>query len=765
MSLGFTTTTPPEGLPVYGGKAQFYDSLSLTNRGIEGNGRLEYLNATVLADTIRFFPDSVLTKAQEFEVKEDTLHKIFPYIKGTDIAIKWYPDKNEWYAQETQTSFNIFNKETSFEGKLRMTPDGITGKGLLLLRNAEITSNQFVYSENSFRSDTVDLKIKSDDQGKYSLSARKVSANVDLEMNEGYFSSLVDTIPLQLPEKNYLSAADLMVWDLNNEKIGLVNTNARNDALKLGKNLPFRFRRNPPTYISTNPRRDSLNFKSDSAMYSFEDQSLTAYKVDYLEVADAKNFPAGNLLSLEKNGSMKDFRNARIIANDVHVLEAKQINILSRNNYYGSGSYNYKDQNNKIQQILFSDIKVDKAGHTHAEGTIAEKDSFLLNPYFSFVGKVTLNAEKEFLDFAGGVRLNQQCKKLSRPLIAFHSEIKPDSVFIPVNAKPATPKGARIYKGIFITNDSTHIYSTYFGKRLNYSDIPIADAEGYIMFDEKTGSYRIGSKSKLMDPSGPGNLLSLNRNYCLISGQGKLNPGINLGQLKMEMVGSITHIRENNQVSLDVLTGIDFFFSEEALNIMATEINSIPTLKPVDSKRKTYKQGLVEWLGRTQYQSLEDASLLFGASSELPDKLKHTLLFTQLNLMWNEETSSYISKGMIGIGNINGIPVNRLVDGFIEIQKKRTGDILDVFLQVDDRTWYYFGYTTGVMQSLTSNRDFLNIIAELKTSQRRQKVKSGETSYIYMSASDRKISNFRSRMRFIVGGEESQDDPGSEIIK
>jgi len=180
---------------------------------------------------------------------------------------------------------------------------------------------------------------------------------------------------------------------------------------------------------------------------------------------------------------------------------------------------------------------------------------------------------------------------------------------------------------------------------------------------------------------------------------------------------------------------------------------------------KVYTHGVNELLGMSDAQTMTDESMLFGALGNLPEKLVHTLMLTKLDLSWNEDLSSYISDGQIGIGNINGEPVNRMVEGFIEIQKKRSGDLMDVYLQIDDRTWYYFGYTRGVMQAYSNNRDFLDILSELSNSQRTKKVKSGDISYIYMVASDRKISNFRRRMRMIQEGDQVIEEESLEPIR
>jgi hypothetical protein len=48
------------------------------------------------------------------------------------------------------------------------------------------------------------------------------------------------------------------------------------------------------------------------------------------------------------------------------------------------------------------------------------------------------------------------------------------------------------------------------------------------------------------------------------------------------------------------------------------------------------------------------------------------------------------------------------------------------------------------MQTQSSNQNYVNIIKNLSNKDRRMKVQSGQTSYIYMLATDRKYSLFRS---------------------
>ncbi|MCK4345620.1 MAG: hypothetical protein KAX05_10075, partial [Bacteroidales bacterium] len=84
------------------------------------------------------------------------------------------------------------------------------------------------------------------------------------------------------------------------------------------------------------------------------------------------------------------------------------------------------------------------------------------------------------------------------------------------------------------------------------------------------------------------------------------------------------------------------------------------------------------------------------------------------------------------------------------------GDLFDLYLKIDENIWYYFGYSRGVLQSLSSNRDFNMKLQELNPNQRKLKVRSGETPYIYMVAVDQKLSRFLRRFR-------DQEEEGENI--
>ena len=100
-----------------------------------------------------------------------------------------------------------------------------------------------------------------------------------------------------------------------------------------------------------------------------------------------------------------------------------------------------------------------------------------------------------------------------------------------------------------------------------------------------------------------------------------------------------------------------------------------------------------------------------------------------------------------------------IIDGFVEFQKRRSGDLLDIYLEVDDATWYWFSYTRGVLMALSGNRSFNLTLTEEKTGDRRHPDHSVRTPYTYMVGVQERLDDFLRRMRQKEQDEGIIEDP------
>jgi len=217
--------------------------------------------------------------------------------------------------------------------------------------------------------------------------------------------------------------------------------------------------------------------------------------------------------------------------------------------------------------------------------------------------------------------------------------------------------------------------------------------------------------------------------------------------MKMKTTGTIVHQIEKNELNMHMLMGLNFFFSPEALQVFGNELDSIVDLEPVDLTSSFYELGMKNMVGEELAIRLENDLGLYGTYTEIPEELNYTILFNDVHLRWNQETNSFRYNGKVGIGMIGGVQINKKVDAYIELVDKGA-DIIDIYLKVDANTWYYIAYGNGVMQALSSNEEFNNILIDLKTKKRKLKAKDGNPLYIYSESSPQRMGRFLQKFEF-----------------
>ncbi len=816
-SLGFIRPAPRGGYPMYGGKGTFTNpdchaspgkvgeaigdtastdtlttdtlrkprcGIKMSNKGLRGDGELKYITSTTYSDDFVFFPDSMNTHAKIFIVEKLYTNIEFPSVEAEEVYIHWLPNEDELYAYKKEIPFTMFDEKTLLHGTVKVEPTGLSGWGKMEFENAELTSDLFTFGENTIDSDTCQFYMRGGKKDEFIFKTDNDNAHIDFIERNGKFQLNDQSDFVEFPQNQYHCYIDQFTWYMDKEQIQMSTSKQEQLTHSIDSDL------NPTEsddillegskFVSVHPKQDSLSFYAPTADYDLKDFIISANDVLYIKIADAKVFPGeGEKIEIEKKAIMRTLKNAKIIANNVtryHTIYDATVNIFSRNDYLASGGYDYIDELNRKQVIHFDVVAVDTSIQTYATGDIQESENFTLSPDYSYIGKVRLDAAEEHLTFTGVTKISHECDMISTNWLSFSARINPEQIYIPVSDPLFDINKNRLFTSVMLTKDSAHIYSTFLSKRKKYSDIPVLSAKGiqqletgeltikrspvknYLYFDNNSKKYKISNKEKLVEFNLPGNYLSLQKNFCNIFGEGKINIGADFGQFKLTTVGNIIHNLEENEISLDLIIAMDFFFADKSLEIMTLAINDDPALSSVDMSRNAYIKGLAELIGVEETDKLISEISLYGVLKKIPKELKHTILLTDLKFEWNSETHSYRSVGQIGIGNILETQVNRFVDGYIEIIKKRGGDIFCMYLEIDPANWFFFRYRAGQMLGVSSYPEFNTIITEIKPKNRKLKVKRGQMPYSIYIATERQKNMFLKR--FVV--EEEEDDESEE---
>ena len=738
-SLGFSRLTPSGGFSVYDGKANYENQINLTHDGLKGDGVLRYLSSTAISDEFIFFPDSMNAIAQSFEVHKQISPIQYPNLVSENVDIHWQPVIDLMHVEIIDKPFVMYDEEARLNGSVDLEPKGLSGNGIMKFGEAEMLSDLMVFGDHAFDADTAEFKLSTDSLKQIAFKTVNVKAHIDFEERKGVFTSNGEGSYVDFPANQYFCFVDQFTWFMDKGDIELSAT-SQTTAIEGEEDLKLE----GSEFISTHPDQDSLKFVAPRAQYSVRKSIIYAKEVQLINVADARIYPDNGNVTIHKKARMETLENAKIMANVVtryHNMYNCTVDIKAKKMYTAVGDYDYIDEKNEKQVIHFDEITVDTTAQTYAIGKIADNAGFKLSPKFAFMGDVKLTASKEFVNFSGFTKISHSCKGIISNWFKFSEDINPNAIYLPVDTFPTNLTDDKLSSGILLGKDTSYAYATFLSLQNKRNDIAVLPASGYLFYEKSTQEYLISNKDKLGEIALPGNLVSINTSKCIVYGEGKIDLGQNIGQVKITTLGNATHDLKNLTTDFDLLMTIDFFFEESALKNMAEAFAQDETVGGIDYNRTTYERGLSELLGKDQADKSISEINLYAKYKKMPSALIHTLVFSDLKMYWNDTTGSYVSRGPIGLSNINKKQVHKSLKGYVELLKKRTGDIFTIYLEATEDKWYFFTYQRGLMQAISSDEDFNTIVKEVKAAKRKQATKGGP-SYQFIISSVRKKKTF-----------------------
>lgn len=746
-SLGFNMTVPQDGLELYDGRAVLYENINMSSRGLVGSGRMTHLSSETRSDDFRFYPDSMLTTASSFRISQDP-SGVFPDLSVEDVKIKWDTKADEWLAVNAAgKNFRMFSNETSLNGTITMSPGRLRGTGIIDMTDSRVTSNSFNFASNAVRADTADYFLKAKNTSGYSFIAENARTDINLDQQVARFRLNTDSSMVKFPEIQYLSTMTDFSYNMKNRVLDMEQTGRSQRSLMNPADLLKVPRSNmeKPTFYATNNISDTLAFAAYRASYHLDDEYISAERINYIPVADALIQPENGTIRINRRASIQPLNNAVIAVNGRHLLHNANISIENTKRYSGSAVYDYVDENNDVQQIALNEVAVDTMT-THARGMITPGQNFMLSQAFSFSGDVSLNARRQFLTFTGSTGIVNTCPGIRSYQVKFKGEVDPKSIFIPISEKPRDINDNVLSTGTYFDVDSLAFYPAFLSAEKSYADVPLVKASGYLYYDKARSTYLISSLEKIADRTLPGNLVALDRNFCLLASEGTLDLGAKYDLVNFASAGKVSHTNDSGKVTIEAILGIDFYFSPEALSMMADELRLVPSLKNVNVNSELNNKGMRDMFGDATATRIREEMSLFGGSRNLPKEFNYELFLNDVKLYWNQASSSFRSSGKIGIGFIGAQPLNLYVDGYVEIQRRRSGDMIDVYLKASETVWYYFSYFRGTMMTQSGNSEYNRMISDMKANVRRHPESSQRVSYSYMIATDDRLRRFLRRL-------------------
>jgi hypothetical protein len=777
-TLGLIQITPPDtGYAAYG-KGRFNGEIKLDGGGLSSNGTMDFLYSTAKSDSFQMYFDSVRAVTKEFSLpggERDGAY--FPEIKTKAVNYKWLT-KEDVIELETMNNGDpivMFGGEGYFEGKLRITKQGIVGDGKLTIGDVVIESKEIVFREKDAKAETGTFSVNDKmSPGKKLFVSKEVKIDYDVNTHHSEFQAKkMGVANSSFPQQKYVTSLSKGTYDKTSNDLKLERVSPRDEA---------------NFFVSTDPLQDSLDYLAKSAYYSFDQQRIEVDGVPNIFVADAKITPDTGKVVVKRDGFIEKLKDAVVEADQVtrqHRIYSADIEIQSSKRYTGSGKYDYASFMGKEQFINMAEIKVQGDTLTTAKGEIKEEEKFYITERILFRGTSTLLANQRYMNFKGEVKIDSENKFFADKWFKFDdTNVNPDSVFVSIDKSTL---GALVV-GLHFIKRNRAFYSTFLGNKKDPIDSDVALVTGGLTFDRSTGEFRIGPEAKLTGREYRGTTSSLNDKDDVVTTAGLLNLPYNFDRNTIEvgLSGRWRDDRKARDIRAEMVGAFTFgCIPKEAWSKLAnharvqTAISSSGVKNDIDWTSYPLREGLAEFLDPKYNQKDEnmDAFLKEVENStsfndiKVAKVLPYSLLLSNLEFRWDNDYRVLWANNPIGLIGVNGDPINKMTTSNSRVEYclgKTTpagvglGDTLRIYLEfasdpiTNVSSWVFFEFRAGVLYTVSSDLDGYNatLAAEIA---KRKKSEGYRFELIGEDVKDNFINKFGARYILNIGRPAPQD--------
>lgn len=717
-SLGFSHDIPKEGYHLYGTEAKTYEKISLSNQGMRGYGKIDFLTTTVFSDDFIYYPDSVSANGQGGVISPgDYKGASFPEAIIGAYDMYWLPKKDSMYLRTVDDPFKFYNSTAELLGYANITTNGVYGGGTMLSRGSRSISNELTFKQFEYDARHAEFEILTDDPEKPAMEGDDIRLEFDLTNNTATIRpEKIGVAAISFPYAQMKTSIEEAIWDLEDSVVIMTKP----DEVDIEDSY----------FFTTREDLDSLAFSGEKAIYDINTQELNIQGIPFIIVADSKIIPEGHETTILANSVLQKFNNAEIIIdtlNGYHYLDRASIRVISRNKFEGNAFYqqivgtdtfDIRFDSFELKEVPVGDAnrKGEKATRlmTVSGGEVMENQNLIISSGFLYKGSVTMYASKPALELDGFTKLQLKDPEYNH-WVKFQRKEGEKEVQLPFD-NAMLENGEKVIAGIH-TSIRDELYTTFVETRDASSDIDFFKASGVLSYSDTFNTYKIETPSKGLGQTYAGSTMIYSDTTKSIIFEGIANflsPATTQMSIMASVLGSGN--KETNEYLADAMITLDFQAPQDAMETMADDLLDViervgPPLANDISIELLYKlANLTDEATARFYEesSLKDYTSLVSSSKllELP------MVVSGVKMQWNKEQKAWHNTTKLALSNIYQNDMNAKLDGFLEMKKDESGaDVVNLFIQAAPGVWYYMGYTFNQLVLFSSNPKFNDAVS------------------------------------------------------
>lgn len=702
-SLGFVKKTPTGGLPMYKGKGKGDMTLNLSEVGFYGQtGRIDYETSITQFTRILMLPDSTMGPINTYDLKENTL---YAEAHANEADLRWIPYADKYKITTDKWPTRTFKPGHSFTGTTTQSPQKLLGDGLLKWDLAEFRSREMHLQPKQSVAQTASLQIYTHDTTKVAFVSNNINGAMNFQNRVGKFRSNIAGQPTRFPFNMYQTNLSDYTWKM--------------DAKTIEAGVGATMGGIVPDFLSLNQRQDSLHFEGRKGLYDMNDYTLKVSEIPHIDFADSRIFLSDGKVLIRKEANMDTVFKAKIVANRTdkfHTITDVTAKIYGKYGIGGSGDYKYVNKMGKEQKIHFDSMVVVTEKKLHAFGTIEENNDFTLDTKIAFKGRAHLISAQRDVRFRGLVKtLHTFAFMRESAWCKFDGDVNPLDVVIPMNP-PRMASGAKIFVGLHVAKDSSHIYPVFNSTKRRLSDNDVTQDTGILYWDHDKQSFFAGSQRRLKGGELRGNYIQFNEANHSIHAEGPMDFGVESDQVKFKTAGTADLAPRDSAFEFNLSMLMDFPLHPDFKKRM-TEMFLGDGIGDVDLNTDFFKENIHQLiddpgLRRDMLKNIEQRNQIKGNLNLIGDKdeTNYNFIFSDAKFRWDSKARGMFSDGNISLVSLFGTPINKTINATIYMEAKRGAEKMHIYLD-DGINKVYFYVQSYRVNIYTNDEQLFEIMA------------------------------------------------------
>jgi len=591
-SFGFITEAPEEGYPFYETKSLYQNKIFLSGNGLQGSGKINFLQATATSSKLTFLPDSAIGLAKFFSAE---INKGIEYPEASCELAKmtFKPRQRILNIESYRDEFiKMFKDECVLDGSISISETGIKGNGRVYLMDALLVSDGYTFKAKDIFSDSASFTLRNKfaeyGENPLAIQSNGLKSHISFVDRLGVFNAN-GSKRIKFPSNKFYCQMDKFVWQMDGESIDFEKNKNTETSFESSAGIVQN------NFFSLNPDQDSLQFKSISAQYDLKNETINCYKVDFLELGDAYVYPDANEVHIMKNAIIDTFKDARIIANRVsklHEFTDVTLKVFGRYAFNGQGNYLYYDRDSSETKIEVASIYFDKI-QTRATANITEDENFKFSNKFQYYGDMNIESKNTGVIFQGFTRIIHNCP-FDRTWMFFEDTIIAENVSIPISQDLKSKDGVAMAVGFLWRDsqnaDSVNVYPAFLSSKDFLTDKFLFSSSGELYYDYENKRFEISSTYEKASNFFVSNSITLSDQTCAIQGEGKIDLGIDLKPVELISFGTIEYDLKSESTRLKLTSKLQVPMPKTVVSAMAKQYSFSDSLSEYNFDRKTQNE-------------------------------------------------------------------------------------------------------------------------------------------------------------------------------